>query len=63
MEDTKALALLKRKLRGRSQKALAAELGITASYLCDILKGRREPGQSVLDALGMERVITYRSKQ
>lgn len=46
-----------------TQKALAKRLGISAQYLSDILKGRREPGQKMLDALGLERVITYESKK
>lgn len=54
------LVILRKRQGSRSQKALAAELGITPSYLCDVLQGRREPGPQVLRALGLERVISYR---
>lgn len=54
------LAMLKRRQGTRSQKALAEELGITPSYLCDVLQRRRDPGPQVLRALGLERVVTYR---
>jgi predicted transcriptional regulator len=43
-----------------SQVSVAADLGIKPSYLCDLLKGRREPGPKVLKALGLERIVTYR---
>ena len=48
-----------------SQKALADEMGITASYLSDILNGKRDPGKSVLDWLGLERsaVLVYTKKK
>ena len=39
--------------------ALAKELGISRQYLNDVLSGYREPGKKVLDALGLERVVTY----
>ena len=42
-----------------SQQALAAKCGINASWLSEILKGRRDPGKKLLDALGFRRVVTY----
>lgn len=33
---------------------------ISAAYLCDVLRGRRAPGDSILAALGIERVVSYR---
>jgi len=42
-----------------SQKAAAASLGITQSYLSDLKTGRREPGAKVLTALGFKRVTNY----
>jgi predicted transcriptional regulator len=44
---------------GSSQKELAKKFGISASYLNDILTGARQPGVSVLDALGLRRVTDY----
>lgn len=44
------------------QVALAKELGVSLPYLNDVLHGRRELAGKVLDALGLERVISYREK-
>lgn len=43
-----------------SQKCVAESLGISPQYLSDILKGRREPGKSVLAAMGYDRIVFYR---
>lgn len=42
------------------QLSLARKLGISAQYLNDILHGRREPGESVLEYLGLEKIVIYR---
>lgn len=42
-----------------SQKALAEHCGVNPSWLSDILRGRRDPGQKLLTALGFRRVVTY----
>ena len=42
-----------------TQKALAERYGISEQYLTDVLRGRREPGEKLLSALGYERVILY----
>lgn len=42
-----------------SQKRYASELGISESYLCDILNLRREPGEKILEPLGYTRKVTY----
>ena len=36
--------------------------GVSQQYVNDVLKGRREPGESILKALGLERVVSYRRK-
>lgn len=56
------LKVLTERLKGRSKVDLAAELGISEAYLHDLFNGRREPGPTVLDALGLERKVTYRRK-
>jgi hypothetical protein len=45
-----------------SQLRWAEANGISAQYVCDVLKSRREPGESILDALELEKVVTYRMK-
>lgn len=48
--------------RAGSQKATALEAGCSYAFLNDVLHGRREPSGPLLDALGLERVVTYRPK-
>jgi transcriptional regulator with XRE-family HTH domain len=40
--------------RAGSQKRAAEELGISAQYLNDLLQGRREPSDNVLEKLGLK---------
>lgn len=42
-----------------NQQLAARQLGVSAQYLCDVIKGRREPGKKLLDALGYRRVVVY----
>ena len=44
-----------------SQRALAATMSVTPSYLSDVLAGRREPGPAILTYLGLERA--YQRKE
>lgn len=46
-----------------SQQAFSREHGISAQYINDVVRGRREPGHKILEALGAERVVSYRLKQ
>ena len=48
--------------RAGSQKDFAQRHGLSEQYLSDVLRSRREPGQKILDALGLERVVRYREK-
>lgn len=49
-----------RKMQGkRKQYELAKELGISAPYLSDIFKGKREPGPAVLRILGLRKQVVY----
>lgn len=41
------------------QAALAARIGISASYLADFLHGRRKAGKKIQAYLGIERRVTY----
>lgn len=47
---------------GGSQRAFARQHRLSEQYLSDVLRGRREMGQGILDALGVERVVAYREK-
>ncbi len=43
-----------------TQIAFADRHDLSTAYVNDVLKGRREPGESILRALGFERVVRYR---
>jgi len=43
-----------------SQKAFADKHGLSGAYISDVLQGRRDLGKSILDALGIVAVTTYR---
>ena len=45
--------------RAGSQKNWAAQSGFSAAYLCDVLEGRRAPGNAILVPLGLRRVVSY----
>ena len=54
-------AMLVAELKGSTYRRLAEKVGVTPSYLNDIVRGNREPGQTVLEYLGLERMpATYR---
>ena len=60
MKREQLLKTLRDKVAASTQRAAAKELGVSASYLGDVLKGRREVGPSILRALGLEREVQYR---
>ena len=60
MTDAQLMRLLEARLeRAGTVKNLAADLGISATYLADILSRRSEPGPKVLAALGLKRESRY----
>lgn len=42
-----------------SQKAFAAAAGVGRPYLCEVLQGRREPGERLLAAIAVARVERF----
>lgn len=51
--------LLREKQGNRTQVELANELGITPQFLSDIYAGYRTPGEKVLEALGLEKQVSF----
>ena len=41
------------------QRAWAQAVGISEQYVSDVLNARREPGESILRALGLAKVVRY----
>lgn len=63
MTEADVLRVLARECRRcGTQAEWAKAQGISPTYVSDVLKGRRAPGDSILAALGFERVVTYRRK-
>lgn len=61
MDETELVALLVKECAAAgSQAAWAKARGVTPAYVSDVVNGRRDPGPSILMALGCERVVTYR---
>jgi len=58
------IALLRRRIKEAGQQKLFAEAnGISAQYVSDVLRKRREPGEAILEALGLRKAITYEVKE
>lgn len=53
-------ALLAAVREAGSQSEWARTHGVSVQYVNDVLRGRRGPGDSILNALGFERVVSYR---
>lgn len=52
---------LMRKRQGKlTDAAFARELGISPPYLFDIYNGKRDPGDKLLEALGLQKETVYR---
>lgn len=45
-----------------SQKAYAERIGVSQTYLSDVLTGNRSPGEKILAALSLEAIILYQEK-
>lgn len=43
-----------------SQTKIARKFKVSPAYISDILKGRREPGESVLKPLGYKKKVFYK---
>lgn len=59
---TNPLDRLKAGLKGKTQRAYAAELGISLAYLNDVLHGRRKVSENLADRLGLVKEVTYRER-
>ncbi len=43
-------------------RRFAAEIGVSPSYVSDVLNGRRAPGPPFLKRLGMRKVVLYKKE-
>lgn len=61
-EDVVEQLKAKQKESGLSQRSYAKSIGVTASCLNDVLTGRRDPGEKILNDLGLEATIIYQPR-
>jgi len=48
--------------REGGQRAWARKHRVSAMYVSYVLSGEREPGDSILKPLGLERIVSYRKR-
>jgi hypothetical protein len=58
MEEA-VLVLREQTERVNSVKAWADANGFHSSFVGDVLRGRREPSERLLEAMGVKKVVTY----
>lgn len=59
MNKTDVLKLIRQAVHDAgSQSAFARQCSVTTQYINDLLRGRRDPGTKILDALGIEKTVT-----
>lgn len=52
-------AMIAERCASSKQYQVAAQLGITAPYLSNILRGGREPGPRMLHSMGLRKIVLY----
>ena len=55
---SQVMALIQGKQAGRSLRAFAKELKVSAAYLSDLYRGNRDPGPTILTIFGLKRTKT-----
>jgi transcriptional regulator with XRE-family HTH domain len=53
--------MLREKMGNMTQRDFAEQIGVSQAYLGDVLKGRRDPGPSILQFLGIEKAYVQAS--
>jgi hypothetical protein len=51
----------RQKKKYKTWAAWAKEIDVSTAYISDVWKGRRDPGEKLLKAMGLERVVEYRA--
>lgn len=54
---------LRKRVSGRRQKEFALSVPCSQGHVSDMLNGHKKISDAVIEALGLERVITYRKKK
>jgi transcriptional regulator with XRE-family HTH domain len=59
MRPVDPIRILRQRSAKTTQKQVAADLGVSAPYLSDVLAGKRDVGPKILERLGLRREIRY----
>lgn len=59
INEQQLIDILKRQVKGSSQKAVALKLGVTPQFLCDVLGRRRNISETLARALGYSREYVF----
>ena len=62
LTQDEVLAQLHGIIRTRTQSSLAGEIGISRSFLCEVMRGTRPPTGKILDHLGLRAQTVYIKK-
>lgn len=57
--DADAVVAALRKATGGNISQWARDAGLSAAYVCEVLRGRKQPGLGILLPLGYRRVVRY----
>jgi hypothetical protein len=59
MTHDKLIRELEKRRGDGTWKELAAKIGCSAAYLCDVMRGHRRPGRKILEFLGFKMETVY----
>lgn len=59
LTEKQVVEALKARTRQTSQRKVAAELRLSAAFVCDVLKGRREVTDRLARKMGYRRVVKF----
>jgi DNA-binding XRE family transcriptional regulator len=59
MTREQVVQMIRQRAAGRTQREMAHELGVGQQHLNDIFGGRREPGPTILLALGLRKISYF----
>lgn len=62
LSESDVVKLLKKRQGRLTASAFAKEIGVSPQYLSDIYAGRRAPGPSLLNFMGLERTYSATEK-
>jgi len=61
LDENDVRRMIAAKLENKTQRELAADIGVSCQYLNDYLRFRRDPGPKILKSLGLRRVSMYQT--